>query len=254
MRISKLILGLAALGMVVPPAAMLAPAAAQEVGQREVMLSPGRSQKSGRAQTGEYNPKIPAIGMIRTADFAIRSVTIEGDSRDKELREKEIRTMVENTIKAAEGRGIELSFGTMTIEALNLDNFAGYASSNVFGGSRPDTSRISFLIKVPLNENSTLEAVTKRLDDFQAAIRPVGRAQFSGNAPISLSIVKPDQYRAGIIDLLAADSRAIAARVGPEYAVSIDGLHQPVDWVRWGDLQILLFVPYEMTVLPKPAG
>ncbi|MFZ1742244.1 MAG: hypothetical protein WAT93_05280 [Pontixanthobacter sp.] len=224
--------------------------AAQEEGQREVMLSPARMQQSGRAQTGVYNPAIPATGMIRTADFAVRSVTIEGDTREKELRDSEIREMVANTIKTAKARGIELSFGSMTIERLDLDNFDVFADSNVFGGSRPDTSRISFLVKIPLDANSTLAKVTEQMDNFQKAVKPVGRSQFVGTSAISLSIVKPDQYRSGIIDLISADAQKVSGQIGPNYAAALKGLHQPVDWVRWGDLQIMLFVPYEMEIVP----
>lgn len=227
------------------------PVQAQEIGQQEVMLSPSRASQSGRAQIAGYDPDIPAVGLIRTADFAVRSVTIEGDTRDKELRESEIRSMLESTIRIAADRGLELSFGSMSIENLTLDNFAIFTEGNVLGGSRPDTSRISFLVKVPLNDQSDLETVTKRMDDFQNAVRPVGRAQFAGKGPITLSIVKPDQYRTDIIGLVGRDSREVAAQVGDAFSVTITGLHKPVDWIRWGDLKVMLFLPYETTVVPK---
>lgn len=223
-------------------------ALAQYQGQSEVLLASERSQQTGRAQSGEYNPQIPAVGLIRRADFAVRNVTIECDTRDGELREKELREMVENAVRAAPRQGLQLSFGSQTIETLDLDN---YASLGVYGGGRPDTSRMTFLLKVPLTQGSTLAEVEKRMDDFVASVKPVGRAQFlPTGSRVSLSIVKPDQYRGSIIDRVSEDLLNIGGRIGSGYAVRINGLQRPVDWVRWEELDVLLFVPYELEVVP----
>ena len=231
-------------------AALVAPAAAsaQYQGQSEVLLASERSQQTGRAQSGEYNPQIPAIGLVRRADFAVRNITIECDTRDADLREKELREMVENAVRAAARQGLELSFGNQTIETLSLEN---YASLGVYGGGRPDTSRMTFLLKVPLTEETTLGEVEQRMDDFVRSVEPVGRAQLlpTGNR-VSLSIVKPDQYRGAILERIGEDSRKVSQQIGETYEVRVAGLQRPVDWVRWEDLGVLLFVPYELEVVP----
>lgn len=230
---------------------LLAPssASAQYQGQSEVLLSSERSQQTGRAQSGEFNQQIPAIGLIRRADFAVRSLTIECDTRDAKMREAELREMVQNAVRAAPRQGLQLSFGSQTLETLDLGNFADL---NVFGGGRPDTSRMTFLLKVPLTAESDLAEIEERMDGFVQSVKPVGRAQFlPGSNRVNLSIVKPDQYRSAIIDRIAVDSREVSAQIGENYAVQIDGLQRPVDWVRWEQLDEMLFVPYELEVVPR---
>nr|WP_137677932.1 hypothetical protein [Parerythrobacter lutipelagi] len=84
------------------------------------------------------------------------------------------------------------------------------------------------------------------------SVQPVGRAQFlPGSNRVNLSIVKPDQYRSAVIDWIAVDSREVSGQIGENYAVQIDGLQRPVDWVRWEQLDVMLFVPYELEVIPR---
>ena len=56
---------------------------------------------------------------------------------------------------------------------------------------------------------------------------------------LTLSIVAPDQYRGQILDLIAADARAIAARFGPDYAVEARGLDRPVEWRRASSTEVV---------------
>lgn len=67
-----------------------------------------------------------------------------------------------------------------------------------------------------------------------------------------LSVVGPDQYRLAIADLVAADARALAARMGPDYGVTVEGLNMPVQWTRAGPAEVFLFVPYKLVIVPKP--
>jgi hypothetical protein len=67
---------------------------------------------------------------------------------------------------------------------------------------------------------------------------------------LTLSIVGPDQYRSRIIDLVAADAKATAAKLGPDYAVEAKGLDRPVEWSRASLTEVFLYVPYAYTVVP----
>ena len=58
-----------------------------------------------------------------------------------------------------------------------------------------------------------------------------------------LSMIRPDQYRAQIIDLIAADAAASAAKFGPNYGVDVSGLDRPVEWTRAGPLDVFLYLP-----------
>ena len=68
----------------------------------------------------------------------------------------------------------------------------------------------------------------------------------------SLSIVGPDQYRVQIADKVMDDARSLSAKMGPDYAVSIEGLNMPVLWTRAGPSDVLLYIPYKLVIVPKP--
>ena len=79
----------------------------------------------------------------------------------------------------------------------------------------------------------------------------VGRALLEADDDLTLSVVNPDQYRSQVVDLVAADARATAARLGSEYAVEARGLDRPVEWSRASLTEVFLYVPYSYTVVPK---
>ena len=67
---------------------------------------------------------------------------------------------------------------------------------------------------------------------------------------LTLSVVGPDQYRDAIVDRVAADAKAMAARLGPAYAVHANGLDRPVEWSRASLTEVYLYVPYSYSVVP----
>lgn len=67
----------------------------------------------------------------------------------------------------------------------------------------------------------------------------------------TLSVVGPDSYRDQIIAAVAADAKRQATVVGSEYAVELTGLNMPVQWARSGPGEVLLFIPYELSVRPR---
>ena len=224
---------------------------AQDEGMQEILVDQKRASFGGVNIRNAPPSTLPAVGFRMTADFAVRSASIVGDTRDRKRRLTEINKMVENAIKLAPSYGIQLSFGSKTVEDLNLQNFLGYTQKNMAGGGRADTSRISFLIKVPLDDKSDMAAIEKKMDNFVEKVKPVGRAEFLGKGKVTLSVVAPDQYRNDIITAIAKDASDVSAKIGSSYAVKLDGMQERVEWTRWGKKQVMLYIPYQMTVLPK---
>ena len=68
----------------------------------------------------------------------------------------------------------------------------------------------------------------------------------------TLSVVGPDKYREEIIRKVADDAQQQASVLGEGYAVELTGLNMPVQWTRSGPGEVLLFIPYELKVMPKP--
>ena len=195
------------------------------------------------------NYGVPAIGLRRIADFAVQEVTITCDTRDADKRHDEIFAMIKGAIEIA-GRqgGVELATGEMVVEPLTLAN---YRNLTLTSDQRPDTNKKSFLVKSRLSTAVDAKAALDRIDAFIKAVPAIGRAEIKPTDDLTLSVVGPDQYRSQIIDLVAADARATAAKMGPDYAVDIKGLDRPVEWARASLTEVFLYLPYAYSVVPR---
>lgn len=218
------------------------PVAAQDDGMSEVIVT------AQRRESDTFDERVPAVGLRRVADFAVQEVSITGDTRDSGKRIAEVYQMIENAIRLAPKHGVQLAYGERTVEPLTVQN---YKSLSLGSGGRRDTSRAVFLIKVPLSNPSSGSVAEKKIADFINAVEPVGRAEFGGTDDLTLSVVAPDQYRGAVADAIAADARAMAARLGPDYGVEIQGLNRPVEWSRASLSEVLLYIPYKLVVVPK---
>jgi hypothetical protein len=227
---------------------LAAPAAAQEEG--ELLQDSSEIMVTGmRITRDDDNGEIPLIGLRRTADFAVQQVTVAGDTRDTPQRRDEIFRMVRGAIELAGRRGdIDLATGETTVQPLTLANYRNLPLSN---DGRPDTDRVLFLVKTRLNAGSDAKAALERIEAFIKAVPAVGRAQMAAAGDLTLSVVGPDQYRGQVLDLVAADARATAARLGPDYAVEATGLDRPVLWSRASLTEVFLYVPYRYSVVPR---
>lgn len=202
-----------------------------------------------RRQSDDFDASRPVVGLRRAADFAILGVTIAGDTREQAKRRSEIFDMVKEAIALAPKFGVELATGDDVVEPLTIDN---YRNLGLTSDNRPDTDRTSFLVKVRLGSGVDGVAARDRIKRFIKAVPPVGRAEIRGSSnDLTLSIVGPDKFRADILDIVAADAKAVANRLGPDYGVEIKGLDRPVEWTRAGLTDVFLYLPYNMVVRPK---
>jgi hypothetical protein len=219
------------------------PAAAQDPGMNEVIITGSRNARANSDAASDR----PAIGLRRTADFAVMYVTVAGDTREADRRREEIFTMVRSAIELAGRSGVELSTGNFIVEPLNLAN---YRNLQLVNDGRPDSERVTFLVKTRLDSGTDGAAALQRIERFVRAVPASGRAEMTPSGSLTLSVVAPDQYRGQILDLIAADARTAAARFGPNYAVEASGLDRPVEWMRASLTEVFLYVPYNIVVRP----
>lgn len=201
-----------------------------------------------RRSADGYDEHIPAVGLRRPADFAVQPVVVRGDTRDSAKRIEEIYATVRAAVELGAKRGdIELATGEVVVEPLTLAN---YRHLTIEKDDRPDSGKVEFLIKVRL-AGSDAKTATERINAFIKAVPAAGRAQIETDDDLTLSVVDPDQYRGRIVDLVAADAHATAAKLGPDYVVEARGLDRPVEWSRASLTEVFLYVPYTYTVVPK---
>lgn len=219
-----------------------APILAQDLSSREIIVVTG-----SRIEQNDYSDYQPAVGLTRKGDFLVQEVAIRGDTRDAEQRADEIRTMLRDAIRIADRGDIELATGDYILTRLTLENAEDV---DLQRDRRLDAERINFLVKAPLKDRSVAEAQAA-IKAFIASVPEVGRAQMDDMGDPKLSVVGPDSYRDQIIAKVAEDARRQAKVLGDDYAVELTGLNMPVQWTPAGPGEVLLFIPYELKVIPR---
>ena len=219
-----------------------APVLAQDLSSREIIVVTG-----SRIEQNDYSDYQPAVGLTRKGDFLVQEVAIRGDTRDGEQRADEIRTMLRDAIRIADRGDIELATGDYILTRLTLENAEDV---DLQRDRRLDAERINFLVKAPLKSRSVAEAQTA-IKAFIESVPEVGRAQMDDMGDPKLSVVGPDSYRDQIIAKVAEDAKRQAKVLGDDYAVELTGLNMPVQWTPAGPGEVLLFIPYELKVIPR---
>lgn len=219
------------------------PAMAQDLEHSEVIVT------GTRIEQDDYARDMPAVGLRRPADFLVQQIVIRGDTRDTAERRREIRAMLADAIRRADRAGIELAYGDYVLTRLTLAN-AG--DIDLASDNRPDSERVVFLAKARLGGTQSGEAAQAQIDRYIESVPEVGRAQMDSYGSSTLSIVGPDSFRPQIAQKIAEDANAMAARMGTGYAVEVEGLNMPVQWARSGPGEVLLYVPYKLTIVPRP--
>ena len=199
----------------------------------------------------------PHIAITRRADSAALSLTISSDTRDAATRRTELSEAL---------RGVaRLGNSAVTLGILQEDEedegegrtrivrFSVEAAMGLLRpGGRADTSQVTIILRTPVRAEDTLESVEERLEAFSEDAPTPGRIEyFTGD--LELVLINPPQYRAPVIAAITADANTIVRGLGAGYGVRLEGLESPVAWKRAGDLDLRLFVPYRMVVLPAGA-
>lgn len=222
-----------------------APALAQDIdpGSQEIVVT------GARRAYDNFDERVPAVGLRRTADFAIQPVVVSGDTREATTRHDEMYQTIRHAIDVAGQFGVQLAHGDTIVEPLTIANFKDLTFER---DNRPDADRLELLVKAPMGNGVDAREATAKIDRFLKAIKPVGRALIEARGDLTLSIVAPDKYRSDINRLIATDANEQAGKFGANYAVEVEGLNRPVEWSRASLTDVFLYIPYKLTVVPRP--
>ena len=196
----------------------------------------------------------PHVVVPFRADNFVRTATVTCDTRDDAQRAAELEATMEAILAAvAENDQIEISVVRETngesfvVAVKDMDTFRQF----VRAGGRPDTSVVYFILKTPIGESDDLASVSARLDGFIPSVPMTGRTELYFSGPPELTLIDPRQYRMSVVQAIAEDARAITAALGEGYAVEIDGLERELGWRRSGDLELSLFIPHQIDIVPR---
>lgn len=223
---------------------LAAPAAAQEI-----VVTGSRIQRD----YDDVSPTIvPVVTVPRRADNLIVSVWVVNDTREAAGRRDELMRTLRSMARAAASQpDIALSIEEKGQLVPFTEDMVGTLTLGI-DGNRSDTSAASLIVKTPIRPGDTLDSASARIEQFVARIEKAGRSLVSINGGWQLSIVNPAQYRPVVLEAIAADARETSARFGDGYAVEVTGMANTLTWVQSGPLDLSLFIPYQMSITPKP--
>lgn len=234
-----------AIGLIASAAATV-PTAASAQDENTVVVTGSRSTRASNFQY--YDNNQAAIGYTRKADYFVTPIFVNSDSRSEELRREELLAMLRATIERAEREGISLVAGDyelMPLTAENLDELP------ILGGGRPDTSRVTFYARVPVQgATSRADAAMARIAAFTKAVPVTGRS-FIETGSTSLALNNPDQYRIEVVRAVAEESRRYAALFGNDYGIEIRGLDSELFWQQASETDVFLYITHSFVIRPK---
>lgn len=191
---------------------------------------------------------VPNVRVAKRADFVIRSIEVVCDTRDAGQRRSEIRATLADLERAAarSSGAISLAVGDEFVRPFT----AGMAADLIRASNRAQTDSITLLVRTPLRSNDTLETAEARMKTFVDAFKPTGRTEVLLDDESNLTMTEPSRHRPELIRAIVADARDMAGLLGPGYAPRIAGLENQIAWQRTGELELTLFIPYQLEFQP----
>ena len=197
---------------------------------------------------------MPGASLRRQADYALQRIKVSSDAPELGARKDDIlATLRLLQAAAARDRSIELcGFPDGRVVApLKVD-----ASTIKFiPGGRAQTSEVVVAVKSRLAPDAAYSAALfAKLRDFPATIKSAGRSAIDIVGDTELTVENPAQYRVKVIELYAADVKAVTSSLGAEYRVVTRGIDRQLQWVRDGMSEVVIFIPYEYDLIPSSLG
>ena len=216
---------------------------------------------------GGYADRRPVIGLKRKADSVVRTITITSDSREEDMRKREVETMLLAALDMADREGLSLVTGvyevTVVTKANWRDLFPGLVgktdtdsddededddSSKVAPGFVDDGSEAVLTLKVKTKLTGSIADAQGLITRFVKKVPQNGRAQMAQKGELALTIINPEQYRDEIYRRIATGTKHAIEFYGPDYGAEITGLDREIKWEQANSSEVFLFIPYSFTV------
>jgi hypothetical protein len=224
---------------------------------------------SGPVRSTDAPDRRPVIGLKRKADSVVRTITITSDSREEDMRKREVETMLLAALDMADREGLSLVTGvyevTVVTKANWRDLFPGLVgkgaddqddededddddSSKVAPGFKDDGSEAVLTLKVKTRLTGSIAEAQGRITRFVKQVPQNGRAQMAQKGELALTIINPEQYRDEIYRRIAAGTKHAIGFYGSEYGAEVTGLDREIKWEQANASEVFLFIPYSFTV------
>jgi hypothetical protein len=187
----------------------------------------------------------PAVSVTKPGDYLLQPIVLTNDSRDAAMRKRELHETIAQMISAAGNRYRILHEGDGTI-ALGRDNYQVELQS---GGDRPDTNQVALKVQVDVGgDPAQAQRIIAEMRRYIRNANKVGRTEIQIRGDTALVMRKPERFRYEIIDAIAKDSKRLMDAMALDCKIEIDGLNGRVQWERASAAELLLYIPYSMTI------
>jgi len=232
-------------------------------GGGEIIVTGMRNSLSRNVTSIEAQP--PVIGLKRLADSAVRTIEIVSDSREEEMRKREVQAMLLDAIDRAKRDGFSLVTGQFELVEVTRANWqdqfpalAGKADSasddeddegdKAQPAFEDDGRTATVHLKVKTKLVGSIGSAQQKINGFVKSVPATGRSQIQQKGELALTIINPEQYRDEIYRRIAAGSQHAVTFYGPEYGLEVTGLDKGIAWKQVSNTEVFLYIPYAFTV------
>jgi hypothetical protein len=187
----------------------------------------------------------PAVAITRSGDYLLLPITLLNDTRSEDGRKQEIYATIGKMI-AASGKRFELVYDDGYPVLLNTQNYQVPLSKEE---KRPDVSKVSLSVRTAIGgEPAKAQELTRALRSFVEKAERVGRTEIDVSNETALSLARPERFRYDLVKAIAEDTTRVRSQLGAHCEVSVDGLSSRIEWRRVSAAELLLYIPYHMTI------
>lgn len=210
----------------------------------------------------------PVIGYKRQADSAVRTIEIVSDSREANMRQREVQAMLLAAIDRAKRDGFNLVTGQFELTEVTRANWqdqfpglAGKAASNEETDDddddddnepqlafEDDGSTATVRLKVKTKLDGSIGNAQQKIASFVKAVPATGRSQITQKGGLALTIIKPEQYRDEIYRRIAAGAKHAVSFYGLDYGLAVSGLDKAIAWKQVSNTEVFLYIPYDFEI------
>jgi len=240
----------------------------EDGGMGEVVVTAQRISNSlSPISVGAFQPPSPpVIGLKRQADSAVRNIEIMSDSRDEDMRKREVQAMLLAAIDRAKQGGFSLVTGRLELVEITRANWqdqfpelAGKARQDEdeddnddededSAGYEDDGGTTVIRLRVKTKLDGSINNAQQKITSFVKSVPATGRSLIEQKGGLALTIINPDQYRDEIYRRIAAGAKHAVSFYGPDYGLEVSGLDSDVAWQQVSNTEVFLYIPYSFTV------
>ena len=229
----------------------------------EIIVTGMRNSLSRNITAIETQP--PVIGLKRLADSAVRTIEIVSDSREEDMRKREVQAMLLDAIDRAKRDGFSLVTGQFELVEVTRanwqDQFPGLVGKIATDDEEEDDndkgpppafedsgSITTVRLKVKTKLDGSIGNAQQKIDGFVKSVPATGRSQIQQKGELALTIINPEQYRDEIYRRIADGSKHASTFYGPDYALDVTGLDKSIAWKQVSNTEVFLYIPYAFSI------